>query len=185
MLTELKEPVKIPIPKFDRTQKPATATSPVRSSARPSQPSATALVAMATARSPAKASLSLPLHPLSKPALMHPSLTAAAGLKRKSTSSRREELLMQLKAVEDAIAKKRSKMQWRDKDTSLAVVIVCTVTAVITDRLDWFLAVTEEHVPSSDNVLYHCTEQRRLQPFRLRLIHFVNCMDFCTNWISW
>jgi len=110
-LTELKEPVKIPIPKFDRTQKLATATSPVRSTARPSQPPTTSLVTTAAARSPAKASLSLPLHPLSKPALMHPSLTAAGGVKRKSTSSRREELLMQLKAVEDAIAKKRSKMQ--------------------------------------------------------------------------
>jgi len=107
--TELKEPVKIPIPKFDRAQKSSTAISPSRGSARPGQ----TVTAMTTIRSPAKASLaSLPLHPLSKPALMHPSLTVAAGAsKRKSTSSRREELLMQLKAVEDAIAKKRSKMQ--------------------------------------------------------------------------
>jgi len=110
MLTELKEPVKIPIPKFDRTQKLAMATSPVRSSARPSQPQ-TSLTSTALARSPAKASLPLSLHPLSKPALMHPSLTAGGVSKRKSTSSRREELLLQLKAVEDAIAKKRSKMQ--------------------------------------------------------------------------
>jgi len=37
--------------------------------------------------------------------------TSAANAKRQSmTSSRREELLQQLKAVEDAIAKKRSKM---------------------------------------------------------------------------
>ena len=35
---------------------------------------------------------------------------AAAAVKKKSTVSRREELLKQLKAVEDAIAKKRSKM---------------------------------------------------------------------------
>ena len=35
---------------------------------------------------------------------------AAAVVKKKSTVSRREELLKQLKAVEDAIAKKRSKM---------------------------------------------------------------------------
>ena len=111
MLTELKEPVKIPIPKFDRTQKSATATSPSRSSARLSQPQAMALTTAAALRSPAKASLPLPLHPLSKPALMHPSLAAAGLSKRKSTSSRREELLQQLKAVEDAIAKKRSKMQ--------------------------------------------------------------------------
>jgi len=39
------------------------------------------------------------------------SSTSAANAKRQSmTSSRREELLQQLKAVEDAIAKKRSKM---------------------------------------------------------------------------
>jgi len=102
--------VKIPIPKFDRTQKSATATSPSRGGGRLSQPQA-AMIAAAAVRSPVKASLALPLHPLSKPALMHPSLAAAGVSKRKSTSSRREELLMQLKAVEDAIAKKRSKMQ--------------------------------------------------------------------------
>jgi len=39
------------------------------------------------------------------------SAAAVASAKRQSmTSSRREELLQQLKAVEDAIAKKRSKM---------------------------------------------------------------------------
>ena len=37
-------------------------------------------------------------------------VSAAAAVKKKSTVSRREELLKQLKAVEDAIAKKRSKM---------------------------------------------------------------------------
>ena len=118
---DLKEPLKIPIPKFDRSQQKlsAAATSPVRSSGRltgqQGQTATAAVSATAAAlKSPAKTSLALPLHPLSKPALMHPSLTAAAsggGTKRKSTSSRREELLMQLKAVEDAIAKKRSKMQ--------------------------------------------------------------------------
>ena len=107
-LTELKEPVKIPIPKFDRTQKVAMATSPSHGSSRPYL---TAATTTAMTRSSSKSSLPLPLHPLSKPALMHPSLTAAGASKRKSTSSRREELLMQLKAVEDAIAKKRSKMQ--------------------------------------------------------------------------
>jgi len=111
ILTDLKEPVKIPIPKFDRTQKSATATSPLHSSARLNQPQSAALTGAAAIRPSAKASLPLALHPLSKPALMHPSLTAAGVSKRKSTSSRREELLMQLKAVEDAIAKKRSKMQ--------------------------------------------------------------------------
>lgn len=108
LLAELKEPVKIPIPKFDRTQKVAMATSPSHGSSRPY---ITAVTTTATTRLSAKTSLPLPLHPLSKPALMHPSLTAAGVSKRKSTSSRREELLMQLKAVEDAIAKKRSKMQ--------------------------------------------------------------------------
>lgn len=111
IVTELKEPVKIPIPKFDRAQKLAAAILPSRSSARLSQPQMAALTTTAAVRSPAKAALALPLHPLSKPALMHPSLAAAGVPKRKSTSSRREELLMQLKAVEDAIAKKRSKMQ--------------------------------------------------------------------------
>ena len=38
--------------------------------------------------------------------------TAANVMRQSMTSSRREELLQQLKAVEDAIAKKRSKMHW-------------------------------------------------------------------------
>lgn len=48
-----------------------------------------------------------------KPALSKPvgtGVQAAKQAAKKSTSSRREELLKQLKAVEDAIARKRSKM---------------------------------------------------------------------------
>jgi len=105
--------MKIPIPKFDRPQKTATAMSPTHSNARPSQALSTAVTSTVAVRASAIAKTSMPLslHPLSKPALMHPSLATAGVPKRKSTSSRREELLMQLKAVEDAIAKKRSKMQ--------------------------------------------------------------------------
>lgn len=44
-----------------------------------------------------------------KPPTMAP--PAAAQKAKKSASNRREELLKQLKAVEDAIARKRSKMQ--------------------------------------------------------------------------
>jgi len=47
----------------------------------------------------------------SQPSSWATSASSAASAKRQSvTSSRREELLQQLKAVEDAIAKKRSKM---------------------------------------------------------------------------
>ena len=44
------------------------------------------------------------------PAPVTPAIEPVPTLKKKSTSSRREELLKQLKAVEDAIARKRTKL---------------------------------------------------------------------------
>jgi nuclear protein NHN1 len=108
---ETKEPVKIPLPKLEKSQKPSlSAVSPphgmraggTRAAAMPTSPPPP----VPTARSPAKASA----HPAA-PKQPVPAPPAGSSVKRKSMSSRREELLMQLKAVEDAIAKKRSKMQ--------------------------------------------------------------------------
>lgn len=48
--------------------------------------------------------------PVAKPVAGAPAAAATATVKKKSTVSRREELLKQLKAVEDAIAKKKKKM---------------------------------------------------------------------------
>lgn len=81
------KPVKI---KPDKQKSPVVTSKPVpAATAKPAAPKPTA--------SPTKAPVKAPL--------------AAAAKEKKSTTNRREELLKQLKAVEDAIARKRSKMQ--------------------------------------------------------------------------
>ena len=52
-----------------------------------------------------------PISPTKAPAKPPMAQAAVAQKEKKSTTNRREELLKQLKAVEDAIARKRSKMQ--------------------------------------------------------------------------
>lgn len=108
VLTDVRSPVKIPIPRKEKT----AAGSPSRSGGR-SDPSRSAAPSAAGAlRSPVKGALSAP--PTKPPVPSSGSASQSgnnAAKPRKSTSSRREELLMQLKAVEDAIAKKRSKLQ--------------------------------------------------------------------------
>lgn len=87
--------------------------SPSRSGGRSEASRSSATSVTGAMRSPGKATMVMPP---SKPPVLPAGLASHSGgnsaaKPRKSTSSRREELLMQLKAVEDAIAKKRSKLQ--------------------------------------------------------------------------
>jgi nuclear protein NHN1 len=87
--TEPKEPVRMTLPKTDKLIKPAKEITSTRNSAADNS------------KSPAKPAAPVPAKPT--PPVVEPAP------KKKSASSRREELLKQLKAVEDAIARKRTK----------------------------------------------------------------------------
>lgn len=93
---EQKEPVKIPIPRHEKIVKPG---SPPRRRSDVGHFQATS--------PPNKAPLSKTT-PSKAPSGAH---AGGSSTSKRKAVSRREELLLQLQAVEDAIAKKRSKMQ--------------------------------------------------------------------------
>lgn len=102
---EHKEPVKIPIPRHEKLTKLSSPPTQRRRSDSSQVPLASPL-----GKGPATIAAK---HPPSsaKPPPSSASTSGGNASKRKGAMSRREELLMQLQAVEDAIAKKRSKMQ--------------------------------------------------------------------------
>lgn len=93
---EQKEPVKITIPRHEKIVKPGSPPRR-RSDAGHFQMTSPVSKAPMSKTTPSKA-----------PAGSH---AGGSSTSKKKTVSRREELLLQLQAVEDAIAKKRSKMQ--------------------------------------------------------------------------
>lgn len=94
---EQKEPVKIPIPRHEKIVKPGSSPPRRRSDVGHFQATSPSNKAPLSKTTPSKA-----------PSGAH---AGGSSTSKRKAVSRREELLLQLQAVEDAIAKKRSKMQ--------------------------------------------------------------------------